>query len=334
MTSQIEPFGATEEGEAVMRVRLSGGGLTASIITYGATVQDLRLDGHAPPLVLGAPMLAPYLGPMAHFGALCGRFANRIGGARFTLDGVEHRLEANALGRHTLHGGTRGLGRRVWEIAEVSAASATLSIVSPAGEAGFPGTLTVTACFSLTDDASLAIEIEAETDAPTPCSIAHHGYFNLDGGADVIGHTLRIAADHVLALDRDTVPTGALLAVDGTRYDFRAPRAIGAEPYDVNFCLSNVPRRPCTPVACLAGGKGALAMTLRTTAPGLQLFNAPRLSLPVAVGLDGRRYGPFAGLALETQCWPDAPNHPGFPDSILRPGERYRHAVSYGFERL
>ncbi|MGG7566232.1 aldose epimerase family protein [Rhodovulum sp. DZ06] len=319
------PFGEAPSGP-VQRIALEGGGLRLGLLTWGATVQDLRLEGVPHPLVLGAETLAPYLGPFSNMGNLVGRFANRIGGARLEIDGRAHALDRNFRGRHILHGGAGGSGAQVWRIEGTTPASARLSLHMPDGHMGFPGALDVTAAFSLPGDGVMRIEMEARTDAPTPCSFAHHGYFTLDGEADARGQRLRIDAEHVLEVDEDLVPTGRLLPVAGTRFDFRAARDLGPAGFDVNFCLR--PGEGLREVAALTGRTG-VEMRLATDAPGLQLYDGAHL--PPEPGLAGRRYGPHAGVALEAQSWPDAPSHPHFPNSILRPGQVWRRVVEHRF---
>lgn len=323
--SQIETL---PDGREVQRLTLRGGGLSATVLTLGAIVQDLRLDGIDYPLVLGAPDAASYLGPTRYFGAIVGRLANRIGNARFTLDGRDYRTDANFRDRHTLHGGSDGVDVHVWRIEARTPSSVTLSLSLPDGHMGFPGTIALTTRIAL-EDGALSFVLGATTDAPTPCSLTHHGYFNLDGSGDVRNHSVHIDADHMLPTTDDLIPTGEIAPVAGTRFDFRQPRPLGPEPCDRCFCLSDGPR-PQRPVAWITGESG-LALRVETTACGLQFYNGAYLrDVP---GLDGRIYGPQAGLALEAQAWPDAPNQPNFPDTILRPGEAWSETTRYVFTR-
>lgn len=323
--SQIETL---PDGREVQRLTLRGGGLSATVLTLGAIVQDLRLDGIDHPLVLGAPDAASYLGPTRYFGAIVGRLANRIGNARFTLDGRDYRTDANFRDRHTLHGGSDGVDVHVWRIEARTPSSVTLSLSLPDGHMGFPGTIALTTRIAL-EDGALNFVLGATADAPTPCSLTHHGYFNLDGSGDVRNHSVHIDADHMLPTTDDLIPTGEIAPVAGTRFDFRAPRPLGPEPCDRCFCLSDGPR-PLRPVAWITGESG-LALRVETTACGLQFYNGAYLrDVP---GLDGRIYGPQAGLALEAQAWPDAPNQPNFPDTILRPGEAWSETTRYVFTR-
>ncbi|WEF24172.1 aldose epimerase family protein [Paracoccus sp. S3-43] len=316
------------DGRRVDRLTLTGGGLTAQLLTLGATVQDLRMEGVDHPLVLGCPVPADYLGDGLYLGAIVGRFANRIGGACFTLDGREYRTDPNFRGRHTLHGGSRGTNWHIWTVADAREDRATLTLTLPDGEMGFPGAMAIRADIALGDGA-LIVDLSATTDAPTPCNLAHHGYFTLDDSGDVRSHRLRIAADRFLPVDGDLIPLPGTAPVQGTRFDFRQGRAIAPGEYDHNFCLSDGPVPPRI-VGELTGQTG-LRMRIETDQPGLQVYDGAHFDgLP---GLDGRRYGRFAGVALETQGWPDAPNRPDFPDAILRPGQTYRHHTAYRFSR-
>lgn len=328
MSTGVELFGHLPDGRPVHAVSIAGPRLSARILTMGATVQDLRLDGLTHPLVLGFPDVAPYLGDGLYVGALVGRFANRIGAASFMLEGVRHQVDANFRGRHLLHGGEDGIHRQLWQIEAVGPDHVTLSLHLPDGHMGFPGNLWITARISVADDA-LSFVLDARSDAATPCNLAHHGYFDLDGSGDIRSHRLEIAAESWLPVDDDLIPTGRIAPVAGSDFDFRQLRRIGATPYDHNFCLSGA-RGPIRPVARLVGQSG-LEMRIETTEPGLQLYDGRHFAgLP---GLDGRAYGPHAGVALETQGWPDAPNRADFPDCILRPGETYRSETRYVFAK-
>ncbi|MEQ8346354.1 MAG: aldose epimerase family protein [Sneathiellaceae bacterium] len=328
--AQVEPFGTMPDGTAVERIALRGGGLTAAVLTYGATVQDLRLDGIGHPLVLGASSLAPYLGGLRYFGAIVGRYANRIAGGRFAIDGRSFQADRNFLGRHCLHGGSLGTAEQVWRVTGLRDDSVDLALEMPDGQMGFPGTLRAEVSYTLTADDALQVALHAETDAPTPCSLSHHSFFNLDDAPDITGHRLRIDAGRYLPVDADLIPTGEIAPVAGGAFDFSSLRPIGDHGYDHNFCLSD---RSCEirPVAWLAGLSGGLTMRVETTAPGLQFYDGGYLAdLP---GFDGRTYGRHAGLALEAQEWPDAPNRPAFPPAILRPGETFLQRTRYIFGR-
>lgn len=325
-------FGTLPDGDKVEQVTIRGGGLTATVLSYGAIVQDLRLEGVGHPLVLGSESLDPYLGPMRNMGPMVGRFANRIADGRFEIDGETFQADRNFLGKHSLHGGVAGSGTLNWRIEDVAADAVTLALTLPDGHMGFPGNMDVRAAISLPGAGALQIEVTAHVDAPSPCSFAHHGYFNLDGGPDVTAHQLQIEAPDYLEVDNELIPDGGPRPVSGTRFDFRTPRAIGSETIDHNFCLAGG-RGALRKVAVLQGPESGVFMQVETTEPGLQIYNAAHFPGDGLPGLDGRRYGPMAGLAMETQNWPDAPNRPDFPDAILRPGETYRHVMRYVFGR-
>ncbi|MFN3526458.1 MAG: aldose epimerase family protein [Paracoccus sp. (in: a-proteobacteria)] len=325
---KTERLGTLPCGQQVECMTLRDGALTARVLSFGAIVQDLRLDGVDHPLVLGCPEPMGYLDEGRYFGAIVGRFANRIGHGRFSIDGQPYQTDRNFRDRHTLHGGVLGTDLHPWRIEALTEASVTLSLTLDDGHMGFPGTIDMTAVIALADNA-LSIALSARSDRATPCSLTHHGYFDLDGQGDIRDHSLMIEADDYLPVDDDLIPTGQIAPVAGTAFDFRQPRPIGSAGYDHNFCLSRGPV-PLRPVARLTGRSG-LSMQVLTTACGLQLYDGAHLSN--IRGLGGRIYGPHAGVALEAQHWPDAPNRPGFPDAILRPGQLYTEQTVYRFER-
>jgi aldose 1-epimerase len=315
----------------VHRLRLSGGGLTAHVLTLGAIVQDLRFAGVAHPLILGAGQLAPYLGPMRYFGASVGRYANRIAGGRFRLNGVTHDLSRNTPGGHCLHGGASGASDRLWTIEDHAPDRATLSLTLPDGDMGFPGRLEVVLHLTLSECA-MTFDYTATSDADTVCSLSHHGYFVLDDSGSIADHRLRIAADYFLPVDDDTLPTGQIASASETPFDFRNPRILSGVALDHNFCLSDGPVA-LRPVAWLDSPRAGLAMQVSTTEPGLQVYTANHLPERGVTDHQGRAYGRHAGIALEAQAWPDAPNRPDFPDATLRAGQTYRHVTRYSFNR-
>ena len=330
-----ELFGETPEGDPVHRLRITGGGLSASILTYGAVVQDLRLAGHHEPLVLGFETLEHYLDHSLYFGAVVGRYANRIAGGKFILDGERFQTDLNDNG-NTLHGGAEGLDRRVWRVAEAGPDFVTLSIHDPSGWMGFPGTLDISCTYRLEPPATLAVELAATCDRPTLCNLAHHSYFNLDDGGrtNILDHRMSIAASAFLPADGQGIPTGEVLPVEGTEFDFLLPRTIRAREgeetrYDHNFCLSAA-RAPLRQVAWAQGARSGVEMEVWTSEPGLQLFTGhfPDREAP---GLEGVTYRSFAGFCVEPQIWPDSPNRPYFPQAVLRPGEEYRQASEFRF---
>ncbi|GHJ37883.1 aldose epimerase family protein [Streptomyces sp. TS71-3] len=321
-----QPFGALPDGTPVHRWTLERAGVRVRVLTYGAIVQSVRVpdrDGHGAEVVLGFEDLDGYLEHASpYFGALVGRYANRIGGARFTLDGTVHRLPANE-GRNILHGGDGGFDKRVWDAAPVPH-GVRLSRVSPDGEEGFPGRLEVSATYTLDESGALRIAYEAVTDAPTVLNLANHAYWNL-GGADsgtAGGHELRIAASRITPVDAEHIPTGELAAVEGTRFDFREARKTGAG-YDHNFVLDKGVTERAEPVAELFDPASGRVLTVATTEPGVQLYTGDHIG--------HGSFGPTAGTALETQHFPDGPNQPGFPGTVLRPGAVFRSETVYGF---
>jgi len=325
-------FGHMPDGRAVHRLTLQSGGLRAHVLTLGAIVQDLRLTGAPFPLVLGAESLAPYLGPMRYFGASVGRYANRIAQGRFRLNGAWHEVSRNEFGRHCLHGGQRNCADKLWTVAAQTQDRAVLALTLPDGDMGFPGQLDITLTISLSGDA-LCFDYAATTDRDTPCSLSHHGYFVLDDSGSLARHDLRIAAEHYLPVDTQLIPTGQMATVAGTVFDYRQPRGLDGVVLDHNFCLS-ASRQPLRPVAWVQSGLSGIRMQLATTEPGLQVYTAGHLPQDGAIGHDGQALRRHAGIALEAQAWPDAPNRPGFPDSILRAGQTYRHVTRYSFNRL
>ncbi|WP_329425742.1 galactose mutarotase [Streptosporangium sp. NBC_01495] len=314
-------FGTTPSGERVERHVLSNGPMRAAILGYGAILQSLEVSGVD--VVLGYDNLGDYLTRSRYFGAVVGRYGNRIAGGRFTLDGRDHELPVNN-GPNSLHGGTHGFDTRVWRITAASDTAVTLEHVSPDGEQGYPGTLTVSVTYTLTGDA-IRIDYHAVTDAPTVLNLTNHSYFNLAGGGDVLKHVVRIDADHYLPVDATQIPTGELAPVAGTPFDFTSPYEIGeriADPllgggYDHCYVL-----RGGMEVREPAGG---LTMEVTTTEPGVQFYTGNFLD-GVATA-----YGKHAGLCLETQHFPDSPNRPHFPSVVLRPGERFDSTTTYRF---
>lgn len=333
-----EIFGRTSAGETVERVTIRGGGLTAKVLTYGAVIQDLRIEGHGLPLVLGFDNLDDYIEHSPYFGATPGRLANRIAGGRCVIDGQDIHLARNEGGITHLHGGRDGIAVRNWRIVEQGADRVRLEIVDPDGRAGYPGNCTITADYRLLDGGVLNVCYRSRTDRPTLANVCQHSYFNLDGSPDILGHEIRIEADHYLPVDANNVPTGAIVSVEGTPFDLRAWKAIGLGrvggeqlPYDHNFCLSRerVAKRA---VASLRSPRSGLRMDVLTTEPGLQFYAGSKIDVPVA-GLAGKPYGAYAGLCLETQIWPDAVNHSDFPKAILRPGAVLVQETDYVFVR-
>jgi aldose 1-epimerase len=324
----------------------SQAGAEAKVITYGAVLRDLLvpISGGLQRVVNGLTSIEDYAKHSPHFGAIPGRFANRIGHGRFTVDGRDYQLPLNQQNKHSLHGGGNGFGKQVWQLGAHDESSVTLVNVSPDGQAGYPGTLVATCTYRLVGQ-TLRIELSATADKATPVNLCHHSYFNLDVGATILDHALEVAADFCTPTDADLIPTGEIREVAGTPYDFRASRPVrtvdpagqGLFRYDMNFVLrrdrlepSGFDHLPLAYAATFASRQNGLSMETWTTEPGLQVYDGFKTNVPVP-GHDGTIYGANSGLCLEAQHFPDSPNRPHFPDTILRPGQIYRQVTEYRF---
>ncbi len=344
------PFGVMPDGAVVERVTLRGAdGFEACIITHGAALQSLKARdraGQSEDVVLGHDDFDGYLAARRFFGATIGRYANRIAGARFMLDGTAIQLDANN-GANMLHGGNEGFDRKLWRIAELAAEpepTLVLAYTSADGEGGFPGRLDVRVIYRVSGPTDLTIAFEAITDRPTIVNLTNHSFFNLDGarsGTDILGHSLQIAADRYLAVDDGAIPLpGPPRPVEGTPFDFRKPHIIGARirqddeqlrrgrGYDHNFSL--VPGGGVQLAARLESPRTGRALELLTNQPGLQFYSGNFLDGSVA-GKGGRLYRQSDALCLEPHQWPDTPNRADFPSARLDPGQRYRHETVYRF---
>lgn len=327
----MSKFGETPDGTPIERVTIKGGGLTANVLTYGAILQDLRLEGHDTSLVLGFETFAPYLTDSPYCGATAGRCANRIRDGHLELNGDTYQLDRNFLGKHSLHGGTVSMGKRVWTLEGVSDSSVTLSILLEDGEMGYPGNLTARVRFSLLKDGVFDVNVTAETDAPTLCNIAHHSYFNL-GEETVSDHLLQVDAEHYLPIDDELIPTGEIASVAGTRFDYRNPAPVNQSfPVDHNFCLADA-KRELRQIASLFSPASGVSMDIRSSEPGLQVYDGAKINIDPP-GLQGREMRAHAGIALEPQIWPDANHHRGFPQAVLNPGETYRQHSQFIFSK-
>jgi aldose 1-epimerase len=320
----ITDFGTTPQGKVVRKVTLSAGDMTVAILTYGAIVRSVRLAGVPHDLTLGSENLTDYLGAMQYHGALIAPVANRITGARATIAGISHQFEANQADRITLHSGPSGAQAMVWDLVDHGPDHVTLALTLADGHGGFPGNRDVRATFTLSDTASLRLDITATTDAPTIFNAVNHSYWNLDGSAGWSGHSLRIAANHYLPTTTDVTPTGDIASVTGTPFDFRQTSQITPDnpALDTNFCIGTA-REPLRDVLWLTGSSG-LGLTIATTEPGIQVY-------------DGRNprpgHAPYEGLAIEPQCWPDAPANPHFPSINLNPDTPYHQTSEWRFTR-
>ncbi|MFJ9952207.1 aldose epimerase family protein [Kitasatospora sp. NPDC091207] len=332
----LEPSGA---GAAIERWTLRAGPYEASVLTLGATLHTLSAPdraGRSAQLLLSSDRLAEILGPARHYGTVVGRYANRIDGSRVTVDGEEHPLAPTG-GGVTLHGGPDGFAHRMWE-AEQLPVGVRLHLHSPDGDQGFPGALDVTVEYTLSPAGELTIAYRAVTGAATVINLTNHAYFNLagEGNGDVLGHLLTLDADAYTPADGRQIPSGRIEPVAGTPFDFTVARPIGksvhdehpqlAGPggYDHNWVLRPRPADG-TPAraALLEEPVGGRTLEVLTTEPGLQVYTANTFQGAVT-GASGVPYGPFAGIALETQHFPDSPHHPDFPSTELRPGEEFR----------
>ncbi len=343
-------YGTMRDGTPVELFSLgSPPGLVAHVITYGGTI--LRLDvpdrgGVSDNVVLNLPSLADYVAQNAYLCAIVGRYANRIGGASFTLDGTTFRLSDNDRG-DCLHGGRIGFNKYVWQVVEWRDAPQprlTLRHVSPDGDQGFPGTLTTEVTYSVVDGNTLAIHFRAETDRPTVLNLINHIYFNLagPGSGDILDHEVTIAADRFTPADKDEIPTGELRDVAGTPFDFRAPHPIGArigdgDPqlryaggYDHNFVLAEASRPSPEFAARCHDPKSGRVLEVHTTQPGLQLYTGNHLDGSLK-DPSGEAYGPRSAICFETQHFPDSPNRPEFPSTVLRPGQSFNSRTEYRF---
>ena len=309
-----------------------------TVTDYGARVLSLRVpdkSGELADVVVGYATLEDYLKCPGErfFGAAVGRVANRIGGARFTLDGKEYILSANDNG-NTLHGGFIGIDRVLWNVVEVRPSSIKFSLLDPSGAEGWPGNLDIELIYSLTEDDAFKVDYRAVTDSPTLCNLSHHTFFNLTGDASqsILEHSLQISAGSYVPVDGELIPTGEIRPVEGTAFDFRSAKAIGrdieaAGGYDHNWCLDDKGLRR---VARLSEPVSGRVMDILTDQPGLQFYSGNFFDGSYS-GKQGRLIGHRCALALETQAWPDAIHHQGFPNTVLRPGETYTHTCIYRF---
>ena len=321
----------------VMEIQIgSQAGAHAKILTWGAVLRDLVVPSSTgmQRVTLGLNTIEDYIAHSPSFGAVPGRFANRIANGYFTLDGVGHQLARKPGEKHTLHGGPNGFGKRVWKVVAQSADSVELSLESPDGDAGFPGALSATCIYRFVEPSTLRVELSAVADKATPVKLTQHGYFNLDGSPDILDHELELACDFYTPSDAELIPTGEIRSVAGTAFDFRKPRILRnaeGQTYDTNFVASRTPEASGLAwIARLRSPRNGLTMELHSSEPGVQVYDAAKLNCPVP-GLDGARYGAHAGLCLEPQTFPDSPNRRHFSDCILRPDSEYRHVSEFRF---
>jgi len=341
-------FGQTPAGVAVELYTLRNRqGMEAHIATYGGTITSLTAPdrkGHYGDVVLGYDSLAGYLKGTSYFGALIGRYGNRIAHGKFMLDGVSYKLATND-GPNSLHGGLVGFDKVVWKVTAAGVKEQgpqlALSYTSRDGEEGFPGNLQVEAVYTLTDDNTLRLDYTAVTDKDTPVNLTQHSYFNLRGHGDILGHELQIPAGRFTPVDQTLIPTGQLQPVAGTPFDFRKPTAIGARIETANEQLKNgkgydhnwvLDKRPGVlgVVATVYDPETGRVLEISSTEPGVQFYSGNFLD-GKSVGKGGWAYEKHAGLALEPQHFPDSPNQSNFPAAILEPGQTYKNTIIYKF---
>ena len=344
-----KPFGTAPGGGAAELFTLRRGTLAVAVTNWGGHVVSIRVpdrEGKVADVALAYSDAAGYFADPAFFGALVGRYANRIAGGEFSLGGKDFHLARNN-GPNALHGGPGGFHKRLWTARVVTGQDGDaleLTYVSPDGEEGYPGTLTAVVVYSLTADGGLRIEYSATTDRETIVNLTNHTYFNLAGesSGDVLGHEIEIEADAFTPVDATLIPTGEIRPVAGTPFDFRQPVAIGAridapDPqleaaggYDHNFVLRG-PSGELRLAARVHEPKSGRVLEVLTTQPGIQFYSGNFLDGTIQ-GPSGRRYARRSGFCLETQHFPDSPHRPGFPSVVLKPGERYRQTTVYRFD--
>jgi aldose 1-epimerase len=341
-----QSFGTTSTGVSVDQYTLAAGQLEVKVINLGGILAAVTVPdrfGSRRSVVLGYDTLRAYESNSTFFGCVAGRYANRIAAGRFTLDGVAYHLNCNDGANH-LHGGRVGFDQRIWDIQPVSGAEAvTLHYVSPDGEENYPGALDVTMTYTVTPANELRIDYRATTDKPTLVNLTNHSYWNLagEGSGSILDHTLRLNADHYTPTDAGSITTGEIAPVEGTPFDFRAPKRIGddiranhpqlafAAGFDHNWVL-NRSGAGLALAAELYDGLSGRKMQVWTTEPGIQFYSGNYLG-GKQYGPSGRAYRQSDGLALETQHYPDSPNHPEFPSTVLRPGEVYLSTTVFKF---
>lgn len=347
MNISRKPFGTLPDGRDVELFTLSDDGIEIRITPYGGIVTGIAVpggDGAPVEIVLGHDTLDPYVRDNSpYLGVIAGRFANRIAGGRFTLDGNEYQLTVNN-GPNHLHGGNRGFDKHLWDaepFTDPSGAGVRLTLVSPDGDEGYPGAVCVTAIYTLTAGGALRLEFRAVTDAPTIINLTNHTYFNLAGGGDILGHEVFIDAGRYTPIDPTSIPLGELAPVAGTPFDFTTPARIGdridadhpqtanGRGIDHNFVL-NTPGDLSKPAAHAVDPASGRTLEIRTTQPGIQFYTGNFLTGAVT-GRGGVAYDYRTGFCLETQHFPDSPNHPEYPPVVLRPGEELVEATEWRF---
>jgi aldose 1-epimerase len=340
-------WGRTLDGQPIEIYTLrNSNGMEMRLMTYGGIVVSLTApdrNGEFADVTLGYDTLDEYLKFNPHFGAITGRYANRIGGAQFVLGGKTYVLAKNN-GPSSLHGGVKGFDKVIWKAKVVEAVrdpAVELNYLSKDGEEGFPGNLAVKAVHTLTDENELRIDFSATTDAPTVCNLTNHSYFNLAGKGNVLNHTLEINASRFTPTDSTFIPTGELKSVAGTPFDFRQPTAIGArihnddpqlkfaDGYDINYVIDKPPDKMGLHARAFEPASGRM-LEIESTAPGVQFYSSNFLDGSI-IGKGGRVYARQSAFCLEPQLFPDSPNKPQFPSAELKPGQIYQKTIIYRF---
>lgn len=342
-------FGKLPDGTPVYEYTLTNANqMSVGVINYGGIITSIRVpdrDGNIDNVVLGFRKIDDYVGKNPYFGTLTGRYANRIASAKFTLDGQEYQLAANN-GPNSLHGGKEGFDKQIWQVKEMPGSDSVgleLAYLSPDGDEGYPGNLDVKVLYTLTDSNEFRIDYTATTDKPTVVNLTSHSYFNLagNGSGTVLDHKLTLSADKYAPVDATLIPIG-IAAVEGTPFDFRQPTRIGdrirdgdeqlvyGRGYDHNWVLNSPNDGSLTLAARLEDEKTGRIMEIDTTEPGIQFYAGNFLDASL-VGSSGKMYRQSDGLCLETQHFPDSPNQPDFPSTVLRPGETYKTTTVHRF---
>jgi len=347
MAIERAAWGTTAQDEPIELFTLSNGDLTLRVMTYGAIIVGIDSPdrhGRRADITLGFDAAAPYLGAHPYFGTLVGRYANRIANARFELDGITYSLPAND-GPNCLHGGTRGWDRFLWkpEAGTVAGEPAVqFTLASMDGDQGFPGTVSATVAYTLQDDSTLRVDFGAVVTAPTVINMTQHAYFNLAGGGTIEDHTIQLLARHYLPVNVKLIPTGERAAVAGTPFDLQTPTRIGDRIHapheqitranggiDHAFVINREDGdRELRPAATVIHEPTGRRLDVATTQPSVQLYTGNFLDGTLA-GKGGAMYPKHGGFCLETQHFPDSPNQPAFPSTVLRPGEMYHETATY-----
>jgi aldose 1-epimerase len=331
-------------GQSVEEVTLkTGSGAVARIMTWGAVVRDFHVphQGKLQRVVLGFDGFEPYPDHSPHFGAIAGRFANRINRGQFKIDGKKIQLDLNqndppgpaGIPKHHLHGGFAAFGKRLWTIAAQSSDSVTLICASPDGDGGYPGNVIASCVYTLTGPSTLRVELSATTDKPTIINLAQHSYFNLDGSPDIKDHLLTLDADFRTPTDKDLIPTGEIVSVAKTPFDFRRAKPMGVFDqservrFDANFVRSKLGFGRCARVESKLNG---LTLECWTDQPAVQFYDGAKINVQPP-GLGGVQYKSFGGFCLEPQVYPDSPNRAHFTNAELWPGEVYSQITEYRF---